>query len=1354
MRFLIFFLYFSGFSFFVKAKEISVLNSLNGLSQNDVNVVFQDSHGFIWIGTNDGLNRFDGYKFKIYRNEPRMLGGLRSNIINSIVEDTKGNLWVGSVSNGVSKLDIGSDRFETIVKIDKEYTDTSLSGNLKLFVDKSDRIWVITNNRIKVIDSNTLIVTNVNVSLENNVGFRSIYEVDNGRILLGTTNGIIELNAKSLEVEYRHDYGVPVLDIKEWKRNLLIVNKFGLYSVDDNRVCLTKISAVKGGKGILIDGNSIWVSLIKKTVAKILVFKNKNLIKTKLDSQWNQVITNIGDFNVSSIMLDDTGLLWIGTSGSGLRIYNSQSGFFKHYKPTSSMGSLSDCMVRSIAEDSQGNLWIGTENGNLDYLARSNSTDYINGFERKLTNLGFVTVIHSDKKNNKVWVGLPSGIKIFDAISGKEDFSLDQKLSDIKSIFSILVDSNNVIWIGTYGNGVYRLSKKSDGIYKTENFKNNGYKGSLSSNIVRSILEDREGNIWLGTANGLNKINQTDIDKDEFEFRIYRNDINNDSSISHNYILSLFQGDNDTIWIGTLGGGLNRIKNPLNEYVSFESFTTVEGLPNNVIKGILEDKNGNLWISSNKGISCFNVVSKTIRNFGINDGLQADEFRDLACCQRKNGEMLFGGVNGINVFDAKDVSIDSTKVNIVLTDLYISNTPILVGETNNERVVLKKPLYLSEELHLNYNENSFAIQFTGLHFASPENNKYKYKLVGFDSDWVLANASSRIAKYTNLNAGTYELIISGANSDGFWSDKTKRLIIHIGTPWWFSKISMIFYAIVLLFVLWFFRRYTIIESRRKYLLEMEIFEKEKIEKLSQMKLNFFTNISHEFRTPLTLILGPITKISQEVDHMSETKKREIYQLIQRNANRMLKLINQLMDFRKFEQNKLMLETQNLDLIPFVKEIFESFVFMAKEKEIEFCFFCEEKELMLWFDPEKMEKIVMNLLSNAFKFSLKGGCISVQLVSNENMVDIIVKDEGIGIPVSQQQQVFNRFYQVDKFKDLNTKGTGIGLAFTKGLVDMHRGDITLESIENVGSKFTVSIKKGNEHFEANEMIFDEKEISNHFNKSDLLVPKMFEEDSTSDDLKREYSILVVEDNVEMRKFIVENLERYYIVYQAENGKDAIENCKKNVPDIIVSDVMMPVMDGFEMCKSLKLNIHFSHIPIVLLTAKTANENKIKGYSLGANAYVEKPFDFGVLIAQIRAMLNHKKMVREKFKKSIEIVPENMVTTKVDDEFLGKVLSKIEASSFNKDFSINDLALECGMSTSNLNKKLKGLTGKTTNAFVRSIRLKKAARLLQTGRYSVTDVTYEVGFSDLKYFRESFKQEFNMSPSVYKKDHKIN
>ncbi|WP_066631388.1 hybrid sensor histidine kinase/response regulator transcription factor [Labilibacter marinus] len=1374
MKKVLFFVLCFCYSIVVSASEFRLLSTLEGLSQNDVNCIFQDSKGFIWIGTNDGLNRYDGYEFKTFRREPREENGIAGNIIQAITEDSNGDIWIGTNDNGVSKFDLSANKFVTYANAPGGVKLLQSNRVTKITADDKGNVWVVNAKGIDIINIETNDIYSVSKEglyhRKDEMPFNYIKDVfvdKSGTVWAATTYGLRQINPYTYKIEAsligKRGHRV-VAGICEFNDKLYVYNSKGVgyldresktfeYILNSERISQLEFD-LEGNIWAGTSDGLIVVSLKRKSP---LVYEVEKIYRDGIE-QGGGITSNL----IKDIYRDKSGLIWVGTTGGGVNIYNPEHKRFKHYKKTRKESSISYNKIRAVHEDQHGGLWIGTDGGGVNYLPKQTKKDYSKGFIHKYSNENTKAsngyCIAEDTLNNRIWVGTgyPIKIKVYSSKTGKE-INIDKwNLEVIKSVFSILIDSEGCVWLGSYGDGLWRLKPDGSGGYMQDNFMFDSKSYALPSDFIRSILEDKKGNIWVGTTEGLVKIKAKHKYLDKPKFFTYKNIVNDPKSISHDYILPIFQSRNKDIWIGTLGGGLNRYRETKDGIGYFTTYTTKDGLPNNVVKSILEDDKGNLWLATNRGITKFNIKSKEVFNYDINDGLQDYEFAELACAKRKNGEMIFGGVNGFNTFFPNQIVEDNSESPVVFTKLSILNQFVEVGEELRGRILLENDINDTEELHLKYSENSFSIHYVGLNFIAPQKNKYKYKLEGFDEEWIETASDTRFAKYTNLKPGTYKLRVTASNSDGQWSDKERAISVVVIAPWWLSTWALVAYCLVIVILLIFFRRFSLIGIQQKNQLLMERFEKEKVEELSQLKLKFFTNVSHEFRTPLTLIIGPIEKLIREKSAMSAEKMAQVHDIIHRNANVLLRLINQLMDFRKFEQGKMTIKAEKHNLVEFVRNIYSSFEIFAEQKGIDFSIQCFTEDIEVWIDTEKMEKIIYNLLSNAFKFTPSGGKITIQVKESGSEIFFSVEDSGEGMDEDMKARVFERFYQGDKLENKKYGSTGIGLAYTKGLVEMHHGSIDVASELNEGTTFTVTLLKGNAHYQKEELQLESEYRSvadsvwvNSLDPNDSSTVVVDTEDDVDSDSPK--TILIVEDNVELRSFVKESLSGIYKVIEAENGEAGLELCKEQNPDIIVSDVMMPKMDGFEMCKAIKDDVAVSHTPIILLTAKTSSEHKIKGYSLGADAYVSKPFNFEVLKAQIENLLAKRENLKGAFHKKVDVSPTEVATTSMDEKFLTKILSIIEDKIGDSEFTVEELASEYGISKVILNRKLKALTGKTAKIFIRSIRLKRAAQLLSTGRYSVADVTYEVGFSDLKYFRTCFKTEFSISPSDFKKQH---
>lgn len=1345
-------------------------NTQDGLSQNDIRSIFQDSDGFIWIGTHDGLNRFDGYSFKIYQKEIDNKNSLSSNLINNIAEDSKGNLWIGTDDEGIILFEKETQRFTAIRNTASQpniITDNHINSML---IDSDDLIWVGSTEGLNIIsyDYNTrdFVVEKVQSSKKQIGALRenrisTLYQDKIGNIWVGTFNGL-----------YRH---VP---------SKTTGHQFIFY---DNGPQSIIRSITSNDSSLLISSNNVFALSyreINKHNPKFKLFINTYYSRLLSDSRgilWGSGLNGLHAYykehekmnsyhfsnswsdhkslskNITTrIMEDRSGIIWIGTNGGGINLYNPNKKNFRLYQKNQNAASLSYNKIRAVFEDDYDNLWIGTEGGGANFLASSKYPNYNSGFKQFSVNQGdtgenyvyALAALPFQRNKLLMGTGYNSNLELIALTSNGRPKTQPQPfdISHTASVFSLLNDENGCLWTGTYGKGLKRIMYHSDGSIKDiKVFRNDVSIGSsLSSNIIRSINEDQDGNIWIGTDKGLNRLTKKEKYEEEPHFIQYFNIADVETSLSNDYVLLTFVDSDNDIWIGTLGGGLNKLlKSDIPGEESFERITTKSGLPNNVIKAIEEDKEDNLWIASNRGLSRFNKHTRTITNFDINDGLQDFEFSELASTTRRSGEMIFGGVNGFNAFFPHEITLDSSEVEVVFTSLNILNQTIKIGQKLNNRVILKKDLNQIEKLDFNHLESSFSIGFSALHYASPESNQYSYMLEGFDENWVFTDAQNRIAKYTNLSPGEYILKVKASNGDGLWTKKSKDLMISVAPPFWKTHWAIAFYWILLMTCLWFFRKYTLITNSRKNEFLLEHLEKEKIEEVNQLKLKFFTNVSHEFRTPLTLILGLIERLQNNALVISKEDRRTYYQKIYKNSQVLLNLINQLLDFRKIEHGKMNLSLQSGNITQYLKDLAESFNELAKRKSIDYEIICHD-EIIGWYDKHILERIIFNLLSNAFKFTESKGEISFLVASEGDMVKIQVIDNGVGMPKNVQTHLFERFSQSHLKKGT---GSGIGLAFTKSLIELYDGEIGFTSKVGSGTNFTVHIPYKKEFFKEEDIektLAEDgvatKDLSWLIDQTDL--PKQASE-------KKDYTLLLVEDNEDILFYLQEHFKIKYNVEVAHDGNEALNICLGGNIDLVLSDITMPGMDGLEFCNALKQDDRINHIPIILLTAKTSSADKVKGYEKGADAYVPKPFNIEELDSRTEALLANRQILLGKLKKNMDLTPSEVQVTSLDEKFLKRVMSIIEENIGNSEFTVDVLSRECGMSTLHLNKKLKVLVGITANSFTRSIRLKRASQLLQKGQYSVNEVMYEVGFIDAKYFRSCFKKEFGTTPSEHQK-----
>ncbi len=1371
------------------------LGTDDGLSQNDVNCIFQDSEGLMWFGTHDGLNRYDGYNFKIYRPENNNSNSINSNLIFALTGDQKGNLWIGSSGDGLSHFNKKTEKFTHYIhepENPKSLKNNQING---LFVDSKNRLWVATIDGVSMAQLSEESAMEFEhfefVNRQTIVGNAYCFlEDEKNQLWIGTARGLYKLvenqnGNKHFSLEaFRYS---QIRSISQTNFGYILVGaNNSLYSLDINspslksNLILTNTAGNTSISSILVQKNTIWAGtgngLFKlefNPVGKEITLSNRY---TYHPQQVNSISKNI----IKALYLDKTDIVWIGTNGGGINKYDPNRKKFKHIKNSLNPKSLSYDKIRAIYEDSHENLWIGTEGGELNMLPKENADGFYTGF-RIFPNIRNIFSINEiERKGRKILLLGGESYSTIVQLDITDPNNIIQ-VSDpifanfVGSVFSILEDSNKNLWIGTYNQGVLRWIYDSE----TETYRKDVLSHterdylSISSNIIRNILEDHKGNIWFATGNGLSMLPKDEILRNNPKFKIFKYDKENPNSLSHNYILELFQDHNKTLWIGTFGGGLNKYIPSETEtgQDAFVAFKEGDGLPNNVVKGILQDGNGNLWVSTNKGLSKFHPENETFKNYDVNDGLQDNEFQELARLHRKNGDLIFGGINGFNIFSPSKIKDNPIEAETIITGLSVFNKPIAVGDTINNRVLLKSPISNVDRIQLKYKENSFSFEFAGLHYSAPEKNNFLYMLEGFDKDWIFTDSKKRFATYTNLSPGDYTLMVKASNNDNVWDSTPSKINITIAPPYYLTKLAFLIYALILGGLLLMYRRFTIIKTSKKHAMELEHIEKEKNEELQRIKLEFFTNITHEFTTPLTLIKGPLKYLQKQGNGIDNEAKQEQYKLMQKNTDYLLRLITQLLDFRKINQGKMRLVMRNSNIVNFIKEVSEPFQFMARKHHIAFNIEGTDNNIKSWFDHDAVEKIMNNLLSNAFKFTPENGVIEVSISSHQgaifknsnrttNYIEIEVRDSGAGMSESKVKNIFERFFSEKNEERKNSKGMGIGLAFVKSLIELHQGNINVDSDIGKGTTFRVRLPKDKKAYTNIPEITCKEATESDFlvrsSESDSLAISINDEivDESLNKTNSETPILlVVDDNKDIQTFIKQALKNKFIIYSAENGADALELLRSIDPKVIITDIMMPIMDGIEFCQHVKSKKETSHIPVVMLTAKLSQENEIIGLKTGADAYIRKPFDVEILELKLNNILKHREELRNKFNLDITLQPKEITVTSIDERFLNQAIEIVEKHMMNTDFNVEMLVKEMGYSRTNLYKKFKEITGLSSSEFIRNIRLKRAVQLFEQSDLSVKEIMYMTGFNTSSYFAKCFKKQFGVKPSEYVRQSKV-
>ncbi|QQS37578.1 MAG: response regulator [Ignavibacteriales bacterium] len=1341
------------------------ITSANGLSANTVLSIMQDSRGLLWVGTHEGLNRFDGYNFKVFTNDLTDSLSLSANAIYAIQEDTKGDLWIGTYTGGLNKFNRQTESFIRI-PVDVNSSEATSSDNIyALACDKKGNIWVGTSNGLNKYDVNRktfdkyFFDSSTTNSISSNIISSLAYDEKRNVVWIGTkTGGLNKLDLASNEF-IRYTLASPFNKNQSVEHicclflsedDVLWIGSLGdgLFRLDILKNEITNFVNQPDNPGSLSD-NSI-LSLHQDQAKRLWVgtyTSGLNLFEPATKTFYKFVHNSrdpgsIGDNTVYALFHDNKNVLWIGTWTDGLNKLIPDCKF-RHYRhDPENKNSLSADGIYAIIEDRNGNVWLGTDVSGLNrYDTRNNSWTHFRYDpldNNSISSDGIYSLL--EDREGKIWIGTDgAGVCRYNSKTGKFiRYQHDPRNPNSLSIDAVSVmfeDIDGDIWIGSFGGGLNKFSSKK-GTFSKIIYNPNDPLGRTEAGIY-SMFEDSDGIIWIGTyGSGLFAYNKATGQSVSYHYT--KDDT---ASLSDKNISSIMQDSQGTIWVGTYNG-LNKFSKQSRKFIRY---TTNEGLPNNTIYGLLEDNHNNLWISTNKGLCRFNYRSGRIRNYNTNDGILNEEFNQWAYFKGNSGKMYFGGVNGLTVFNPDEISDDTNTINVVLTKFNLFNKPVQIGyDKILDRTILKNSIAELDNINLTHEDYVFSLEFSALEYSSPGNIRYAYKLEGFDEEWTVVESDRRVATYTNLSHGTYIFNVKSTNRDGIWNDKPTSVSIIISPPWWKTNWAYSGYALVIFAILFSVRTYDLKRQRLKHQLKLEHEHAEKLEEVDNIKSRFFANISHEFRTPLTLIVGPAEQI---LNSQSKDELKKNVGLIKQNANNLLSLINQLLELSKLDSGKLQLQASEQNFIPFLKGMVMSFESLAVINSLTLKLDVPSDELLIFFDKSKMETILKNLLSNAFKFTPNGKEISICLTTNEHNMTLSIRDTGVGMDANELPKVFDRFYQVNNLSNKNPGGTGIGLSLVKELVELHHGQIQVTSRKNEWTEFKLTFPLGKNHL-------SESEIDSEFHvytesKSNIdkheFIHLTGDEKSSAPTTKN--ILLIVEDNYDVREFIKDALGDSFHYEEAENGELGILKACDIIPDLIISDVMMPIMDGNAMTQKLKADQRTSHIPVILLTARSGSEDRIAGLETGADDYLTKPFDAHELMARIINLISIRKKLQEIFNAdNLAAIPVSRKKLKgIDAEFMQRVLKVIEEHISEEEFTIEDFGNEVGMSRSQMFRKIKALTGKSCSVYLRSIRLSKAKVMLKNNENNVSEIAYSVGFNSPSYFSHCFKEEFGYAPS---------
>lgn len=1278
-RILFFFLVTIGLNSQTNKKQVSFrdLTVKDGLSQNSVVSIAQDSIGYLWFATQDGLNKYDGRTFTYYNKQYQDVTRSSYAQLGQVYTDTYGDLWSYSSNSIIEKYNYKTQVFDSICKVNSATV---------LFRKNQNTLWVGTlySGMFEVDLESKLVIPLFEKQLEK----LSVFEIKriDDSIYLGTSKGVFSVKNDNLKsIPTTKDFAVSSII----KHNEDLV--FGTYgnsvqSINLNTKTLgfkfaSRFSNNLNVQDIFLDSKSrLWIATYGDGLH---LLDSKDILTSFKANKEDPFALNYND--ILKVYEDMTGNIWFGTDGAGLNYYDEHLVKFNTLTSKQVPDNISVDVIRSIAVDSLGTLWLGTSGKGLTQINKENN------YYKTLTTEN--SILSSDRimslllVDNNLWIGHQTkGLQI---LYPDGQFQSFKDLSN-QSIWKIFKDTKNNIWLCTRTEGILKFDSDR-GVLESYNQSN-----SILPNNIRTLEQVNDNELWIGTDNqGL------------YKFDMISKDIENINQIEDK-IKSLCYVDS-LLWIGTNGEGIKSLNPKTRE---LKLYVNDYDLPNKVIYALLPDDNGNLWVSTNKGISRFSPNDPNkhyVENYSIINGLQEFEFNTGAYFKGPDGQLYFGGIEGVNWFNPNTVSY-----NEIIPKTIISKFEVFGKE---QQIIQKKTF--------KYNENTMTFTFAGLHFSHPEKNFYRYQLENHDKDWTFPEFSN-VAHYTNLPPNEYTFKVMSSNYEGIWNKVPTTFTFKILKPWYATNLLLSIYGFLVLLTIYAIYRYFRFRWEVKTQLRLEHAETERLKKLDEFKTKLYTNISHEFRTPLTLISGPVDKQLERDDLLEENKKD--LTLVKQNANRLLNLVNQMIDLSLVDSGQLSLKIVKGNLSVLLNQIVEAFQYKSQEKHITIDATINKIDTA-YFDKDIIEKVVSNLLTNAIKYSPEESHISFDASQQENALVIAIVNHYNKVASRDLSKLFQRFYQDDEA----TEGIGVGLALVKELISLAKGTIIANNIDNNKIQFTVTLPINKESFTTSEII-------------DSLIAPIQDENSSNTEINNTTTILVVEDQNDVREFVASVFNNNYEVITANNGEAGIKKATKNLPDLIISDIMMPVKNGIELCNSIKQDRLTSHIPVILLTAKVGEENEIEGLKSGADAYITKPFNSKLLLVEVDRLIKSRQQLKELYSKEFIVNPDLAITS-TETEFLKRLQTVLDAHITDPEFKSERMGELLQMSRTQLHRKLKSVYGLSTSEFIRTQRLKLSLQLLKESDATISEIAYQVGFNSPSYYIKCFKETYNSTPSDY-------
>lgn len=1341
------------------------INKESGLSNSAITAVYMDSHDYVWFGTWDGLNRYDGSSIKVYKPDAFQKNTISNNVIRSFLEDKNDNLWVVT-HLGINQYDRDEDEFTSYFSESENLPFTEY--NLHAVIGPDSNVWIsLRGQGLSKFDHSKNQFMSVHIDGVSEDWLKNVSDMgsSSGLIyLLGADGNLVcSLNGKVIFTRQ--------LGTKRTSYHKFVTIKGNYYiaiSSGPGQLSLYNLTA--------IETNPLEVKLSNNPLSSITETQNKSSLwlgtelgdvyKLTIDDgkvtavDMNEYFPQFAKAQRKILTITETqqDILWVGTDGDG--VYK----FLTRTKPFSGIvsgntqrGDISNSIVRSVYEDDDGTLYVGTRGGGLNIVDPTRKETKVLNTARGLSN-NTVLSINKDQQNN-IWIGVDGeGIDMLEHKSGRifhfpRDFENKTDIA-FNYVYAICIDAYGNAWLGTSGNGVIQMkvAKTPRGTYRLEQhtqishssglaYRQAGAPVTINSNIVYSIVEETPNILWFGTRGaGIYRYNSL-ANKIEEHFHT-ESDVQN--RLVDNDVLSLHVAKNDELWIGT-SGGVNRLSLRGRPFSNVH-YTQRDGLPNNTVHGILSDKENRIWLSTNNGLVVFDQNKKTFKSFDGNDGLQNNEFTDGAFYRSHISENLFfGGINGLDVIYPGRMDTTSYFAKLVINEFQVHNMMVTAGDSTG---ILKKHVDASSEIVLAYDQNFISFHFTTLDYWNKQRTSYAYFLENFDKSWNYIGQQS-VVNLTNIPPGSYVLQINYSNENNQWSSSPKTINIRVTPPFWRSTWAYGVYALLLiglqLGVVLVIRQ----RARVKRAAAIDKFKIQQMQELNDYKLRFFTNVAHEFRTPLTLIFGPVISLIKRSNSLFE---RTQLQTIYNNSLRLQKLIDELIQFRKIESGKERLEIAEVELIQFTHEIVDSFQQYAAELDVNIEFVPPGESMNGWVDSRKLEKVLINLISNAIKYNTKDGHVEIILNEKNDMAEFTIRDTGIGIAEEMKDGIFESFFSNPGQNDVNSKSAGIGLSLTRSLVQMHKGSIEMQSQKGSGSTFIVRIpisRNAYQEVETKTLVLSTTNLAEKISQEFGIIYTSEQSPITEGKPEQNYTLLVVDDNAQIIVLLQSILSDKYKILSATNGEAALKVLDDEKIDLVISDVLMPKMNGLTLCQHIKDNIQTSHIPVILLTAKAEIEDRIEGLQVGADSYIPKPFHPEHLFIRIERLIRNREQIRTRFENMSEVELDSISTGigEKDDAFFQKIIQCIMDHLSEPEFSADIIAEEVGMSKTSLYKKVKAITGLTPHGLIKQYRLKKAADLLKNSNMSVSAVIYETGFNSRSYFYKSFNEVYHCHPKDF-------